>query len=166
MRAKTEVKAQCPYGRRSWGGPGWGARKGAEGEGRRGQCLCKEEIPHPRIRTHTHTHRRHMSIPVRESQLQPMDHIWLTEVLLFCCFWSVHLFLKWLPIYKKQKILHFKLWIPGFSRKMEDSGQRRLSFPHNPPQLERMASSLRESQCCPHSQLPPQAPSSPGAQNS
>ena len=54
----------------------------------------------------TYQHRQTAHAP-KDTSLQPMGHIWLIGVLLFHVS-GLFFFLKQLPIYKKQKILHFK----------------------------------------------------------
>lgn len=85
-------------------------RRGAVG-GRRGYSLLKEEISPQYLNIPIQRNRGSTcAFLLKDINLQPVGYIWLTEVLLFFCFWSVHLFLvKYLPIHKKQKILHFKL---------------------------------------------------------
>lgn len=55
-------------------------------------------------------HRQTAHAP-KDTSLQPMGHIWLIGVLLFHVsglFFFFFFLVKQLPIYKKQKILHFK----------------------------------------------------------
>lgn len=102
----TEVKAKCLYVNRRWEdldadhrrGAGRGAGKGVL-SAQRGDTLPKY--------LNTHPHRQTAHVP-KDTSLQPMGHIWLIEVLLFFVSGLFIWFLvKQLPIYKKQKILHF-----------------------------------------------------------
>lgn len=84
-------------------------RRGVGRGGEKGALHSKGSYPAQHLATHLHR-QQHVCIPAKDTTLQPLGYMWLTEVFLVFCFWSVHLFLvKYLPVYKKQKISHFKL---------------------------------------------------------
>lgn len=77
--------------------------------GEKGALLSKGSRPAQYLTTHLHR-QQDVCVPAKDTTVQPTGYMGLTEVLLFFCFWSVHLFLvKYLPIYEKKRfhILNF-----------------------------------------------------------